>query len=150
MGFSKRHIYLETQHFQFSQLRENDKRTHPRFIHCKSVSHWFPKWYWTGKELLMSKIASSTKFWFLYLQRYRSSWVRPALPFSSVKNCCCWTFCFCLAIVCRADMQNPLRYALEKKLRYYLGIFPKRRTPPPSPLLGTPYSKKKFFVYFAF
>ena len=85
MGFSKRHIYLETQHFLFFQLRENDKRTHLRFRHCKSVSHWFPKWYWTGKELLMSKIASSTKFWFLYLQRYRSSWVRHALPFSSVK-----------------------------------------------------------------
>ena len=43
------------------------------------------------------------------------------------------------------------RYALKKKLRYYLGIFPKWRTPPPHPpLLGTPYSKKKIIVHFAF
>ena len=43
------------------------------------------------------------------------------------------------------------RYALRKKLRDYLGIFPKWRTPPPHPpLLGTPYSKKNFIVYFAF
>ena len=40
-----------------------------------------------------------------------------------------------------------VRYALKKK-RYYLGIFPKRRTHPP--LLGTPYPKKIFSVYFAF
>ena len=38
----------------------------------------------------------------------------------------------------------------HKKKRYYLGIFPKRRTPPPPPLLGTPYPKKNFSVYFAF
>ena len=44
---------------------------------------------------------------------------------------------------------GTIRYALRKKLRYYLGIFPKGGTPPP-PLLGTPYSKKKFIVYFAF
>ena len=43
-----------------------------------------------------------------------------------------------------------IRYALKKKLRYYLGIFPKWRTPPHPPLLGTPYSKKFFIVYFAF
>ena len=43
-----------------------------------------------------------------------------------------------------------IRYALKKKKRYYLGIFPKRRTPPHPPLLGTPYPKKKFSVYFAF
>ena len=35
----------------------------------------------------------------------------------------------------------PLREALKKKLRDYLGIFPKRRTPPHPPLLGTPRSK---------
>ena len=42
-------------------------------------------------------------------------------------------------------------YALKKKLRYYLGIFPKWRTPPPHPpLLGTPYSKKNvsFILHF--
>ena len=27
----------------------------------------------------------------------------------------------------------PLRYALKQKKRYYLGIFPKRRAPPPTP-----------------
>ena len=32
----------------------------------------------------------------------------------------------------------------------FLGIFPKCRTPPPPPLLGTPVSKKKSGVYFAF
>ena len=37
---------------------------------------------------------------------------------------------------------------LSKKKGYYLGIFPKRRTHPP--LLGTPYPKKIFSVYFAF
>ena len=36
-----------------------------------------------------------------------------------------------------------LRYALKEKKRYYLGIFPKRRTPPPPPF-GNPLSKKKF------
>ena len=46
---------------------------------------------------------------------------------------------------------ESVRDALKKKLRYYLGIFPKWRTPPPHPpLLGTPYSKKKIIVYFAF
>ena len=51
-----------------------------------------------------------------------------------------------------ADLQIRLRYALKQKKRYYLGIFPKRRTPPPPhpPLLGTPYPKKNFSVYFAF
>ena len=38
----------------------------------------------------------------------------------------------------------------QKKERSYLGIFPKRRTPPHPPLLGTPYLKKIFSVYFAF
>ena len=37
----------------------------------------------------------------------------------------------------------------HKKKRYYLGIFPKRRTPPPPPLLGTPYPNL-FTVYYAF
>ena len=45
------------------------------------------------------------------------------------------------------QVTHPLRDALEKKLRYYLGIFPKGGTPP---LLGTHYSKKKIIVYFAF
>ena len=47
--------------------------------------------------------------------------------------------------------QRPNRYALKNKLRDYLGIFPKWRTPPPPPpLLGTPYSKKKlsFILHF--
>ena len=35
-----------------------------------------------------------------------------------------------------------IRYAVKQKKRYYLGIFPKRQTPPPTPLLGTPYPKK--------
>ena len=40
------------------------------------------------------------------------------------------------------------RYALKQKKRYYLGIFPKRRAPPPfwEPLI----QKKNFSVYFAF
>ena len=46
---------------------------------------------------------------------------------------------------------NAVGYALKIKLRYYLGIFPKWRTPPPHPpLLGTPYLKTKIIVYFAF
>ena len=43
---------------------------------------------------------------------------------------------------------RSLREALKKKLRDYLGIFPKRRTPP---LLGTPCSKKMcgdFVIFF--
>ena len=44
---------------------------------------------------------------------------------------------------------ESLRDALRKKIPHYLGILPKRRTPPP-PLLGTPYPKKKNCVYFAF
>ena len=38
--------------------------------------------------------------------------------------------------------------ALSKKKRHYLGIFPKRRTPPPP--FGNPLSKHFFSVYFAF
>ena len=41
------------------------------------------------------------------------------------------------------------RVALKKNSRYYLGIFPKWRTPHP-PLLGTPDLKNKIIVYFAF
>ena len=42
-----------------------------------------------------------------------------------------------------AKIYTLLRYALKQKKRYYLGIFPKRRAPPPHPpLLGTPYPKK--------
>ena len=40
-----------------------------------------------------------------------------------------------------------IRYALKEKKRYYLGIFPKRRTPPsppPPPPFGNPLSKKNF------
>ena len=44
--------------------------------------------------------------------------------------------------------KRDFRYALKQKKRHYLGIFPKRWTPPP--LLGTPYPKKNFSVYFAF
>ena len=43
-------------------------------------------------------------------------------------------------------VQNKGR--LQKKLRDYLGIFPKWWTPPP--LLGTPRPKNIFMVYFAF
>ena len=44
-----------------------------------------------------------------------------------------------------------IREGLRKKIRNYLGIFPKCRTPPPHPpLLGTPRPKKNFMVYFAF
>ena len=49
-----------------------------------------------------------------------------------------------------AQIVKLVRYALKKKKRHYLGIFPKRRTPPHPPLLGTPYPKKNFSVYFAF
>ena len=66
------------------------------------------------------------------------------------------------ALSCLADVSDALRdgfkksngnlsYALKTKKRHYLGIFPQRRAPPPAPpLLGTPYPKKKFSVYFAF
>ena len=37
-------------------------------------------------------------------------------------------------------------YALKKKLRYYLGIFPKWRTPKPPPF-WEPLIRKKFIVY---
>ena len=39
----------------------------------------------------------------------------------------------------RERNQSEVRYVAKQKKRYYLGIFPKRRTPPP--LLGTPYPK---------
>ena len=40
---------------------------------------------------------------------------------------------------------SVIRYALKKKKRHYLGIFPKRRTPPAPPApFGNPLSKKKF------
>ena len=51
----------------------------------------------------------------------------------------------------RKNLSRLLRYVLNQKKRYYLGIFPKPRAPPPHPpLLGTPYPKKNFSVYFAF
>ena len=44
---------------------------------------------------------------------------------------------------------NLIKVRSQKKKRNYLGIFPKRRTPPP-PTFGNPLSKKNFSVYFAF
>ena len=38
---------------------------------------------------------------------------------------------------------NNLRYALKEKKRYYLGIFPKRRTPPPTPPFWEPLIQKR-------
>ena len=35
----------------------------------------------------------------------------------------------------------------QKKERYYLGIFPKRRTPPPPPPFWEPLIQKKFLVF---
>ena len=43
-----------------------------------------------------------------------------------------------------------LRYALKKKLRDYLGIFPKWRTPPIPPFGNPLFEEKKIIVYFAF
>ena len=49
----------------------------------------------------------------------------------------------------KAEKKKPIRYALQKKLRYYLGIFPKWRTPPPPPPpFGNPLFKKKFYRLF--
>ena len=42
------------------------------------------------------------------------------------------------------QVTHPLRDALEKKLRYYLGIFPKWRTPP----FWEPLIQKKFYRLF--
>ena len=47
----------------------------------------------------------------------------------------------------RVGFYNGLWYALQKKLRDYLGIFPKWRTPPP---FWEPLIQKKFIVCFAF
>ena len=43
-----------------------------------------------------------------------------------------------------------LRYALKKKKDIIWEFFPNVGPPPPPPLLGTPYPKKIFSVYFAF
>ena len=56
------------------------------------------------------------------------------------------TILICCLIGADAPTQlclKKLGYALKKTKRYYLGIFPKRRTNPPPhpPLLGTPYPK---------
>ena len=45
-------------------------------------------------------------------------------------------------------MSHTNKVRSKKKIRHYLGIFPKPWTPPP--LLGTRYPKKKSSVYFAF
>ena len=60
----------------------------------------------------------------------------PHKPTKKASYCCC-------------SQPNliSLRDALEKKLRYYLGVFPKWRTPPP---FWEPLIQKKFIVYFAF
>ena len=42
---------------------------------------------------------------------------------------------------------NAVGYALKKKLRYYLGIFPKWRTPP-SPPFGDPLFEEKNYRLF--
>ena len=39
---------------------------------------------------------------------------------------------------------RQIRYALKKKKRYYLGIFPKRRTPTPTPPFWEPLIQKNF------
>ena len=41
-----------------------------------------------------------------------------------------------------------IREALKKKLRDYLGIFPKRRTPPPTPPFWEPLVQKKKLCLF--
>ena len=43
--------------------------------------------------------------------------------------------------------QSQFRYVLKEKKRYYLGIFPKRRTPPPTPPFWEPLFQKKFLVF---
>ena len=43
------------------------------------------------------------------------------------------------------QVTHPLRDALEKKLRYYLGIFPKWLTPPP---FGNPLFEEKNYRLF--
>ena len=50
-----------------------------------------------------------------------------------------------LFISWRCIRRLNLRYALKKKKRYYLGIFPKRRTPLP---FGNPLSKKKILCLY--
>ena len=53
--------------------------------------------------------------------------------------------------ICSNLLLILFRYALRKKLRYYLGIFPKWRTPPPIPPFGNPlFEEKKIIVCFAF
>ena len=48
------------------------------------------------------------------------------------------------------NVLQSLRYALKKKTTLF-GNFSQTSDPPPhSPLLGTPYPKKNFSVYFAF
>ena len=54
----------------------------------------------------------------------------------------------CLCIV--GTMVGRLRYALKKKNDIIWEFFPNVGPPPPPPLLGTPYPKKNFSVYFAF
>ena len=43
-----------------------------------------------------------------------------------------------------------VREGIRKKIRNYLGIFPKCRTPPHPPLLGTPRPKKKIWFILRF
>ena len=48
---------------------------------------------------------------------------------------------------------NPGRYAkvrTHREITVLFGNFSQMADPPHPPLLGTPYSKKKFIVYFAF
>ena len=49
----------------------------------------------------------------------------------------------------RKNLSRLLRYVLNQKKRYYLGIFPKRRTPPtpPTPTFWEPLIQKKILVF---
>ena len=47
----------------------------------------------------------------------------------------------------KEEEKESRKVRTQKKIRYYLGIFPKWRTPPP---FGNPLFKKKISVYFAF
>ena len=105
--------------------RSNWKRCKRRY--CQGRAQWKTLWEYSISTTHVMRLVTNITAWgnlchhFGHQILLRLSWIDP------------WYLDF--------DNNACIRYALKEKKRYYLGIFPKRRTPPRPPLLGTPYPK---------
>ena len=119
-------------------------------VRPKIIAWWtsfcFLPWIWRGwlpRYTLFSPLAEPDSCHQLKQYCGTARELNLALQFTIYRLYLCWL----KRKNTRSSFRLIIRYALRKKLRYYLGIFPKWGTPP---LLGTPYSKKNlsFILHF--